>query len=457
MGYPPDNSTFYGPSASFSARHLHGLRAVFLLVALLALILATGCDDGDRGVVYMFEAVQGENPPAFDQSALTGGWRLDGTAVRFEHLGFNLYRLQSENPDETDGYDVQLVTVGAYLFFDLSEEVPSDVASAPLHFPCRMAVQENSFTLSCLNREWLDSQPEETIPRQKLGARTMLTGSPKDLHDLFVAYADDPRAFPLTWTFHRPNIQLIENHRKGAEAGNAESQQALARAYTTGEDIDKDPARAAYWMLHAAHQGLASAEYHIGKMYRDGDGLEQDRSEALTWYMKAAEQDYPDAFFDVGQMYWYGLGVKQSESEAVEYYQQAASRGFAPALYELGTLHENGGAVPRDEALAINYYGKAVGCDPSMARAWNELAWHYATAEDPAMRNPHEALGAARKAVELTDGKDANFLDTLAEAYYVNGQFRSAVETERRALKLASGNDDFNEHLQKYLLQAPEP
>ncbi len=68
---------------------------------------------------------------------------------------------------------------------------------------------------------------------------------------------------------------------------------------------------------------------------------------------------------------------------------------------------------------------------PDHAGLLNNLAWLYATAPKP-LRNPKKALELALKAASL-DPKPY-ILDTLAEAYFVNGAYRDALQTIRRAL-----------------------
>ena len=68
----------------------------------------------------------------------------------------------------------------------------------------------------------------------------------------------------------------------------------------------------------------------------------------------------------------------------------------------------------------------------------NNLAWFYATSEDRQLRNPERALELALQAADILEAP--HVLDTLAECYYVNKFYDLAVETEKRALKLAREN-----------------
>jgi serine/threonine-protein kinase len=99
---------------------------------------------------------------------------------------------------------------------------------------------------------------------------------------------------------------------------------------------------------------------------------------------------------------------------------------------------------------AILHYQEALRRDPKSAEAHNNLAWLYATSEDPRYRNPRKALEHATVAVELTNWKEPTFIDTLAEAFYVNNSFDEAVSTQAKALKLDPDNREFKEHMEKY-------
>ena len=70
----------------------------------------------------------------------------------------------------------------------------------------------------------------------------------------------------------------------------------------------------------------------------------------------------------------------------------------------------------------------------------NRLAWAIV---DPGAnlepRNLDLALKAAKKANELTNGKDAGVLDTLARVHFSRGQVETAIEIQTRAIELASG------------------
>jgi eukaryotic-like serine/threonine-protein kinase len=66
----------------------------------------------------------------------------------------------------------------------------------------------------------------------------------------------------------------------------------------------------------------------------------------------------------------------------------------------------------------------------------NAAAWILATSGDPTLRDGQRALILAEKAVAMTNGKKATYLDTLAVAQAETGQFAEAMQTEREVIRL---------------------
>ena len=83
----------------------------------------------------------------------------------------------------------------------------------------------------------------------------------------------------------------------------------------------------------------------------------------------------------------------------------------------------------------------------------NDLSWILVTIHDEDLRDNKRGLLLAKEAVKLE--KNPQFLDTLAEAYWVNGDIENAVKAINEAIIL-SGKDDplfkyYNEQLKKFL------
>ena len=110
-----------------------------------------------------------------------------------------------------------------------------------------------------------------------------------------------------------------------------------------------------------------------------------------------------------------------------------------------------------DEAAA--YITKLVGgALKDDVQALNDMAWPLVDPDAPKKASPalvSAAVKAALRADELSNSKDPQIADTLAAAYFADGNAAKAVETQERALKLIKGTEaekepSYAQHLAKY-------
>ncbi len=99
-----------------------------------------------------------------------------------------------------------------------------------------------------------------------------------------------------------------------------------------------------------------------------------------------------------------------------------------------GLLYEKGRYSEAESVLRA-----ALMHDPRNASVLNNLAWLYATGPSP-FRNPEDALDLALKAAALSPAPD--ILDTLAEAYYINGRYADALSTIEEAISEGGPQQD---------------
>lgn len=114
--------------------------------------------------------------------------------------------------------------------------------------------------------------------------------------------------------------------------------------------------------------------------------------------------------------------------------------------------------------LAILYhkmdrYGEAINTYESLLLVerrrvvLNNLAWLLVTAPDESLRAPQRALALAKEAVSME--RAPIYLDTLAEAYYVNGSIDKAVETSKEAISLEPEDHTyFKKQLKRFMTSA---
>ena len=90
---------------------------------------------------------------------------------------------------------------------------------------------------------------------------------------------------------------------------------------------------------------------------------------------------------------------------------------------------------------AVFHLERGLELDPDNLEIINNLAWILATSKERAFFQPQRALALAQKAA--ADSQEAYILDTLAEAYHVNGQNREALATAEQALAVAAENRSY--------------
>lgn len=86
---------------------------------------------------------------------------------------------------------------------------------------------------------------------------------------------------------------------------------------------------------------------------------------------------------------------------------------------------------------AMDDFGRALEAEPNWANAYRSKAWLLATCPDRRVRDPHQALAAARRTQQLMGPDDCYVLDALAAAYASDGQFDEAIRCQQRAIASA--------------------
>jgi len=103
----------------------------------------------------------------------------------------------------------------------------------------------------------------------------------------------------------------------------------------------------------------------------------------------------------------------------------------------LGTLYYQRQNIP----AAVHHLELGLKLDPDNPEIQNNLAWILATSKDPADFQPERALALAERAARLSPAPYV--LDTLAEAYYVNGRNEEALKAAEEALAAATENRSY--------------
>jgi len=171
-----------------------------------------------------------------------------------------------------------------------------------------------------------------------------------------------------------------------AEAGDAASQLALAKAYQDGAGVPRNDALAAQWYRKSADQGNAVAQNSLGTMYRIGAGVEKNKDQAVAWYKKAANQGNANAMFNLGTSYYNGDGVPDNIFTAYDWFLLAEDAGSPNAIeavqrttselsghpkqrayLEIAQMYEQGSDLPQSYSAAAKWYRMAVSENSSVA------------------------------------------------------------------------------------------
>jgi tetratricopeptide (TPR) repeat protein len=168
----------------------------------------------------------------------------------------------------------------------------------------------------------------------------------------------------------------------------------------------------------AARANLGAALAKLGRL-----------DEALVELRQALQSDagYAPAHYNLGLV----LSRRGDAQGAIREWRSALELDpkYAEAHASLGDALSAQGRT----AEALEHWRDSIQLQPNDAPTLRQAAWVLGTSPDPSIRNGDEALAFAVRAVEISGGKDARMLDTLAAAYAEKGQFADAALTARRA------------------------
>jgi tetratricopeptide (TPR) repeat protein len=112
-----------------------------------------------------------------------------------------------------------------------------------------------------------------------------------------------------------------------------------------------------------------------------------------------------------------------------------------------------------DYEQALSNLDEVIRVSPGSARAHNERAWLLATCKVEKFRDAYKAVESAKRACELTGGKNPRYLVTLAAACSETGDFDAAVQYQGQALLLIAENapekTEYRRLLDRYRAKKP--
>jgi TPR repeat protein len=191
--------------------------------------------------------------------------------------------------------------------------------------------------------------------------------------------------------------------RSSADAGNAESQFQLGRAYSFGAPgLPRDDAVAAQWVEKAAQKGHPEAQNNMGYLYSVGFGVPKDGEKAMSWWHRSAEAQFTPAQLNLGLAFLDGKLVAKDDTKAFLWVSRAAAQGLAVAQVNLGMMYGLGIGTKSDQQEALKWYRKAA--EQGNITAMTNMASMYASGE-AGTKDPAEALRWLQKPVAMGDAR----------------------------------------------------
>lgn len=135
------------------------------------------------------------------------------------------------------------------------------------------------------------------------------------------------------------------------------------------------------------------------------------------------------------------LNVAQAYMNEKDY---SAAVSAYERILEIDPLHQQSKFIVAHIYISAKQYRKAETLlieltkkYPEDFKHWNNLAWLYATAEDPSIRNGKKAVRFAHEAMTLAPN-DYHIWSTLSEAHYISGDYEKAYRAIIHMTLLAS-------------------
>ena len=161
--------------------------------------------------------------------------------------------------------------------------------------------------------EWLLKAAQQGHPRARYNIGSLHLnglGVPKDSTQALAWYeracegADPELLFAMAQTVESEQAALdawlfaLKCYKSAADAGHAKSQEVLGVRIFTGQGVEQDFQRGAYYIAQSAQQGNPKALWILARIYEEGHLAGPDFPHAMYLYYCAALEGHPDAAKD---------------------------------------------------------------------------------------------------------------------------------------------------------------
>jgi thiol-disulfide isomerase/thioredoxin len=239
-----------------------------------------------------------------------------------------------------------------------------------------------------------------------------------------------------------------------------------AKTRSAQREASQEGFMARYWMNAAGRDGIPSSFIvdQQGRVAWIGHPGELDKPLekiiAGDWDLAAAASEYKrrqEAEKKQRQLWnrWSRAMQAGEYEQAVEVLDEIAGTDESMKASVAGQKFSLLLVQMKDYDRAYGFARRAVAELKDEAEALNMIAW---TIVDPdhehlEVRDLELALEAARRADELTEGKSAHIVDTLAKVYFDMGNIEEALRLQEKAVRLSDGapyEDELRDRLEQY-------
>lgn len=147
--------------------------------------------------------------------------------------------------------------------------------------------------------------------------------------------------------------------RHAAARGDVLAEYEVARRFSYGIGIPKDPEQAVKWYMQGASKGFAPSQYRLATYYERGRGIEKNLGRAKAWYQRAAMLGNVKAMHNLAVI---STALDKDSTDyktAIYWFRQAANRNLADSQFNLAILYHNGVGLSKNNVEAYKWFSLA--------------------------------------------------------------------------------------------------
>ena len=147
--------------------------------------------------------------------------------------------------------------------------------------------------------------------------------------------------------------------RLAASRGDVLAEYEVARRFSYGLGVPKDPEQAVKWYMQGASKGFAPSQYRLATYYERGRGIEKNLGRAKVWYQRAAMLGNVKAMHNLAVI---STALDKEDTDykaAIYWFKQAANRNLADSQFNLAILYQNGVGLPKNNVQSYKWFSLA--------------------------------------------------------------------------------------------------